>query len=91
MLFVLAATLVFPLSAQTTTNPGRAEAVSAHSIEILSNGIRARSNGVTLEVTALRDDVLRIREAHSPELPEDASWAVLPSARRSSVPITPSK
>ena len=36
---------------------------------------------VVLRVTALRDDVLRVRIGRDGSLPEDASWAVLPEAR----------
>jgi alpha-glucosidase len=36
---------------------------------------------------ALRDDVLRVRAWKDDAIPEDASWAVLPAARTSSVPV----
>jgi alpha-glucosidase len=48
----------------------------------------ASSNGVTLEVTALRDDVLRVRLWKGGNVPEDASWAVLPAARTSRVAVS---
>ena len=41
------------------------------------------------QITALRDDVLRVRIVRSGAFPEDASWAVLPDARTSSVTVTP--
>ena len=41
------------------------------------------------QITALRDDVLRVRIVRSGGLPEDASWAVLPDARTSSVTVAP--
>ncbi|QUD87112.1 glycoside hydrolase family 31 protein [Phenylobacterium montanum] len=44
------------------------------------------ANGVTLEVSAPRADIVRIRAGH-PGLPEDASWAVLPSARAQKTPL----
>jgi alpha-glucosidase len=50
-------------------------------------GMTMTSNGVTLEVTALRDDVLRVRIWKGTAAPEDASWAVLPSARTSRVAV----
>lgn len=53
-----------------------------------SNGIVVTSNGVTLEVTALQDDKLRVREWRS-SAPEDASWAVLPASRSSRVTVVP--
>ncbi len=39
-------------------------------------------------ITALRDDVLRVRVGPAGEPPEDASWAVLPSSRTASVAVT---
>jgi alpha-glucosidase len=53
----------------------------------LENGIEVRSGGMVFRVTALRDDVIRVRVAASGELLEDASWAVLPGARTSSVAV----
>ena len=48
-------------------------------------GVTTTSNGVTLDVTALRDDVLRVRIWKGTGAPEDASWAVLPSLRAQAV------
>ena len=59
-------------------------AAQALALRPLPNGFSATENGATLEVTALRDDVLRVRLVHAGALPEDASWAVLPAARTSS-------
>ena len=50
-------------------------------------GITTTSSGLTLEVTALRDDVLRVRLWKSAAAPEDASWAVLTSSRSSTVTV----
>lgn len=55
----------------------------------LPNGIEIRSGDATMLVTALRDDVLRVRISPSAALPEDASWAVLDEARKSQVPVKP--
>jgi alpha-glucosidase len=52
------------------------------------SGLAAVADGVTLQVNALRDDVLRVRMWRGDAVPEDASWAVLPEARTSSVPVT---
>ncbi len=48
------------------------------------------AGGVTLELTAPRADVLRVRLGH-PDLPEDASWAVVPQARTAHVPLVRSQ
>jgi alpha-glucosidase len=44
-------------------------------------GLAAIADGVTVQVTALRDDVLRVRVWKGDNRPEDVSWAVLPSSR----------
>ena len=51
------------------------------------SGLTALADGVTLQVNALRDDVLRVRMWKGDAVPEDASWAVLPDARTSSVAV----
>ena len=51
------------------------------------DGITATANGVTVRVNALRDDILRVRVWRADAQPEDASWAVLPASRVSSVPV----
>src|ERR1700744_4570555 len=55
----------------------------------LPNGIDIRGTDAREQITALREDVLRVRIVRSGGLPEDASWAVLPDARTSSVTVTP--
>ncbi|MGB7353310.1 MAG: TIM-barrel domain-containing protein [Acidobacteriaceae bacterium] len=51
----------------------------------LPNGITVQNAAYTEQITALRDSVLRIRLWRGSSPPEDASWAVLPEARHSSV------
>jgi alpha-glucosidase len=57
-------------------------------IRPLGNGIEVRSGEAIMEITALRDDVLRIRVGPQGHLPEDASWAVLPEARSQSAKVS---
>src|SRR5580704_13197520 len=54
----------------------------------LPNGLEVRDGEARVQITALRDDVLRIRVSRTQTLPEDASWAALPSARSSSAAAT---
>ena len=54
-----------------------------------ANGIEIRSGAAVMQITALRDDVIRVRVGPAGQLPEDASWAVLPQSRTASVPVTP--
>ena len=42
-----------------------------------------------LQVVALRDDVLRVRESENGELPEDASWAVPAQVRHQAIDVVP--
>jgi alpha-glucosidase len=53
------------------------------------SGLTATAEGFSLQITALRDDILRVRMWKGDAVPEDASWAVLPQARTSSVPVSP--
>lgn len=71
-------------SAQSST-------VSTQEVQVkaLPNGVEVSRQGTVMQVTALRDDVLRVRASHDGPLPEDASWAVLPAARTASVAVTP--
>jgi alpha-glucosidase len=53
----------------------------------LENGIELRSGNAVMNVVALRDDVIRIRISSEGSLPEDASWAVLATARSQKVDV----
>ncbi|HUB29333.1 MAG TPA: TIM-barrel domain-containing protein [Terracidiphilus sp.] len=54
-----------------------------------ANGVEIRSGSAMLQIGALRDDVVRVRVGPTGQLPEDASWAVLPASRTASVAVTP--
>jgi alpha-glucosidase len=53
-----------------------------------SDGADIRSGSWFMRVTALTDDILRVRAAAAGDLPEDASWAVSGETRRRSVHVT---
>jgi len=55
----------------------------------LPNGIEIKSGMAVMQVTALRDDLLRVRVGAAGTLPEDASWAVLPTSRTANVQVRP--
>jgi alpha-glucosidase len=77
-------------SAQTSAAPSPAislEAVS--SSQPRQDGIDIQAGPATLRITALRDDIIRVRIAPGSALPEDASWAVLPGPRGQSVAVQP--
>jgi alpha-glucosidase len=81
--YALCATLTPLVSAQAqATLPP-----SAHT----PTGILLSNSTLTLRVDALRPDVLRVRmypNTHPAQIPEDASWAVLPPARTASIAVT---
>ncbi|MGC2639443.1 MAG: TIM-barrel domain-containing protein [Acidobacteriaceae bacterium] len=58
---------------------------------VLPNGMEASRGGLHEQITALREDVLRIRVWRGDHAPEDASWAVLAAARHASIPVTPAR
>jgi alpha-glucosidase len=66
---------IFPFAKVTSVTP-------------LANGIELRDGVLIMSITALRDDVVRIRASRTGVLPEDASWAVLPEARSAMVAVT---
>ena len=59
-------------------------------LEPLPAGVRAHSGDQVMEVTALRDDVLRVRVWKTGAAPENVSWAVLPAALGSTAAVTAS-
>lgn len=55
----------------------------------LPDGVQIQAGPAQMRITALRDDIVRIRVADGVQLPEDASWAVLPASRESAVNVQP--
>ena len=54
----------------------------------LENGVEIRSGDAIMQITALRENVLRVRVGRQGLLPEDASWAVLNDARLSKAQVS---
>jgi alpha-glucosidase len=84
---ILVGAAVSPVAAQNRLETS--SVVQGVNVEPLPNGIRVSAHGVILQITALRDDVLRVRATNDSLLPEDSSWAVLPAARGASVRTVP--
>jgi alpha-glucosidase len=61
---------------------------AAADIIVRSDGADIRSGSWFMRVTALSDDILRVRAAAARDLPEDASWAVPREMRGRSVHVT---
>ncbi len=76
-------------SGQTASSPQPTTTLDAVTgSKPLHDGIEIQSGEATLRITALRDDILRVRISPGP-LPEDASWAVLSAARGKSIDVKP--
>jgi alpha-glucosidase len=73
---------------EATQNSGFVRLDRVTASRATTNGIEISSGHAVMLITALRDDVLRVRIGAAGQLPEDASWAVLPSARTASVAVT---
>ncbi len=92
-LFTVFVTLLLSVGSRTAWAHLRPSPAEPHptarqaTVTELPNGIDVQSANLRLRIVALRDDVLRVTMAHGSTLPEDASWAVLASARSSSVPV----
>jgi alpha-glucosidase len=55
----------------------------------LPNGVEIVSGPATMSITALRDNLLRIRASETNTMPEDASWAVSAETRGQTVGVEP--
>ncbi len=88
IILLIGGALLPPLAAAQTSSEAHGATAQTHR---LSNGIELLGNGVRIQVTALRDDVLRVRAGQNGRLGEDASWAVLDTSRTASLPVTPEK
>jgi alpha-glucosidase len=75
-----------PTAGAQSAPDAQSAAVQTHA---LPNGIEIASNGIAFQVTALRDDVLRVRASRDADFSEHGSWAVLAAARAATVPVTP--
>src|ERR1700744_2787034 len=75
--------------AQTHSSPRQTCGLGpVHRIEKLANGVRIHAAHGIEEILALRPDLLPVRMSSTAQLPEDASWAVVPEAHRSTAPVT---
>lgn len=75
----------------TASATGLATPACAQQTTARADGAEATLDGVTLRVTALTPEVLRVRVAPKGRFPEDASWAVPAEARARRAPVTASR
>src|SRR5258708_18428348 len=89
--FAIAAVALISAQAQTASaSHPRIALETVTGSQPLRDGIEIQAGTASLRITALRDDILRVRVAPGGALPEDASWAVLPGPRGKSVDLQPS-
>ncbi len=74
--------------AQTAVSQSATTLEAVTSSNPLRDGIELQAGPATLRITALRDDIIRVRISPG-ALPEDASWAVLPASRTKSIDVQP--
>src|SRR5271170_6052173 len=70
-------------------NETKAAFTSVTSTRDLPNGMEVVSGTAKMSVTALRDDILRIRAGATRALPVDASWAVSTETREKHIAVDP--
>jgi alpha-glucosidase len=85
----LAATTQATLQGETPQKSGFVRLDRVTASRATANGIELRSGAAIVQISALRDDVVRVRVGPAGQLPEDASWAVLPASRTATVVVTP--
>ena len=86
--FGLAAALLSSADAVAQSSPACGAALGAvTSAEPLRNGVLLHAGRAVEQITALRDDVLRVRLSLTGKLPEDASWAVASATRTESASV----
>ena len=59
------------------------------SFSALGDGIAIEDGSAREEITAVRDNVIRVRISATGTMPEDSSWAVLPGPLHSEINVTP--
>ena len=88
----LAIAIASTLAARAQTAVGSPPAVTLEAVtgsQPLRDGIELQAGSATVRITALRDDIARVRISADGSLPEDASWAVLPASRSKTVDVRP--
>jgi alpha-glucosidase len=86
--FAVAAAAVLSASAHAATSPHVTAPAHAASFVARSDGAEVQSGSLRLRVTAIADDILRVRIAPSGQFGEDSSWVVPGEMRARSVPVS---
>ena len=86
--FALVPSSLFPAAAYCAQEAAPAVLAPAD-VAMRADGMEVRRGPLLVRVTALTDQIIRVRIGRDGRLPEDASWAVLSSMRAGRVRITP--
>jgi alpha-glucosidase len=89
VLSIIAACLAATLQPPPALAQPRVALETVASVQPLKDGMQIQAGSGQLRITALRDDVVRVRIAPDATFPEDASWAILPASRTHSVEVQP--
>jgi alpha-glucosidase len=90
IVFIFLATFIALSSASAQTASASRPGVTLEAITNFQprrDGVELQAGSANLRITALRDDILRVRIAPGSTFPEDASWAVLPGPRSKSFAV----
>jgi alpha-glucosidase len=71
--------------------PPRAALEAITGAQRLRDGVRIQAGAAVMQITALRENILRVRISPTSTLPEDASWAVLSGPRAKSIEVRPAE
>jgi alpha-glucosidase len=90
--FALAAAVFLSISVPghhgIAAEPARGPGAKATTFAARSDGVEFHSGSLRLRVTAIADDILRVRIAPSGEFDEDSSWAVPGDVRTRSIQVS---
>lgn len=77
--------------AQQPGTAAEVEVKAVSSFQAIRDGIQLEAGPATVRITALRDDIIRVRMSAGSSLPEDASWAALVEPRSKSIEVQASQ
>ena len=90
--FAIAASALASAPAQTAAaSEPRTTIEAVTSSHPVRDGVEGKAGSASFRVTALRDDIIRVRISPDDALPEDASWAVLSGPHGKSVDVQPTQ
>jgi alpha-glucosidase len=88
-LFAIIVAVLGSASARAVSSEGGIAVEAVTSFQHQRDGVEIKTASTSLRITALRDDILRVRIAPGGAFPEDSSWAVLSGPRGKSVNVQP--